>query len=72
MEEVTLRGPSIRLGQLLKFASLAEDGGQAKDFLEAGIVSVNGETEDRRGRQLVDGDVVSVEGAAEVKVRIQS
>ena len=36
-------GPSgIRLGQFLKFAGLVESGGEVKDLLASGLVSVNG------------------------------
>ena len=42
----------IRLGQYLKFANLAETGGQARELIASGMVSVNGEVETRRGRQL--------------------
>lgn len=52
----------IRLGQLLKLANLAEDGLQAKEFIEDAQVQVNGETETRRGRQLHPGDTVSFGG----------
>lgn len=51
----------IRLGQLLKLAGLAESGAHARDLLTDGAVSVNGEPEDRRGRQLVPGDEVAVD-----------
>ena len=58
--EVEIREKSIRLGQFLKLADLVDNGGDAKPLLLQGIVSVNGETEIRRGRQLVKGDVVSL------------
>ncbi len=51
---------SIRLGQFLKLAGLAEDGTEAKGLLEEGEVTVNGETETRRGRQLAIGDRVTL------------
>jgi ribosome-associated protein len=60
MDEVEARGGVIRLGQLLKAAGIAESGGEAKALLAAGGVTVNGEPESRRGRQLVPGDVVAV------------
>ncbi|ROS77227.1 RNA-binding S4 domain-containing protein [Cellulomonas sp. PhB143] len=50
----------IRLGQLLKLADLAESGAEARVLVAEGEVSVNGEVETRRGRQLVRGDVVTV------------
>lgn len=50
----------IRLGQLLQYAGIAGSGGEAKQLLADGAVSVNGEREIRRGRQLHPGDVVGV------------
>ena len=51
----------IRLGQLLKLAGLASGGGDVKAILADGV-TVNGEPEERRGRQLGDGDVVEAAG----------
>ena len=50
----------IRLGQLLKLAGLADSGGDARRLVSSSGVTVNGEPEDRRGRQLHRGDVVAV------------
>ena len=61
-QEVAIRGHMIRLGQLLKLAGVAQDGGEAKALLEDGQVEVNGEPEARRGRQLHPGDVVVAAG----------
>jgi ribosome-associated protein len=61
-QDLPIRDEMIRLGQLLKLASLAEDGIQAKQLIEDGLVKVNGEIEERRGRQLHPGDTVSVNG----------
>ena len=58
--DVAIRDESIRLGQFLKLANLIESGSDAKPLLADGQVSVNGEVETRRGRQLVAGDVVDV------------
>lgn len=52
----------IRLGQLLKLAALIDSGAEVKAFLATEHVSVNGEREVRRGRQLHPGDVVRVGG----------
>ncbi len=65
--DVQIREDSIRLGQLLKLADLVDTGSDAKPLLMQGLVSVNGETETRRGRRLVRGDVVTV-GPAAVRV----
>ncbi|ONH28314.1 RNA-binding protein [Pseudofrankia asymbiotica] len=50
----------IRLGQFLKLADLVESGGDVKPLLLEGLVRVNDEIETRRGRQLTQGDVVTV------------
>ena len=62
MDEIEIRGDGIRLGQLLKLAGIAESGADAKALLADGAVTVNGEVETRRGRQLAPGDVVAAEG----------
>jgi ribosome-associated protein len=59
---------TIRLGQLLKLADLVDSGAEVKDVLVSGAVRVNGEPEERRGRQLHRGDIVSVDGADEVRI----
>lgn len=61
MREVAIATDSIRLGQFLKLADLIDVGSDVKSLLADGAVRVNGETEERRGRQLVRGDVVTVE-----------
>jgi ribosome-associated protein len=53
---------TIKLDQFLKLAQLVETGGQAKHVIQSGLVMVNGTIEVRRGRKLVPGDVVNVDG----------
>ena len=62
--DVEIRDESIRLGQFLKLADLVDVGGEVKPLLSQGAVLVNGETETRRGRQLVTGDVVTTVGVS--------
>ena len=59
---------TIRLGQLLKLVDAVPTGAQVKDVLVSGDVRVNGEPEERRGRQLRRGDVVSIAGMGEVRI----
>lgn len=67
MRDVEIRGEMIRLGQFLKFAGIADSGAEARALLDSGAVTVNGEPETRRGRQLHRGDLVaSGEDAARV------
>lgn len=61
VRDISIRGDMIRLGQLLKLAGTVDSGGEAKTILAAGLVTVNGEPEERRGRQLHHGDLVVVE-----------
>jgi ribosome-associated protein len=60
--DIAISGDMIRLGQLLKLAGTSPAGADAKALIAGGQVSVNGEPEVRRGRQLHPGDLVRVEG----------
>lgn len=62
MREIPIRGDMIRLGQLLKLADVVE-GGEVKRYLAETEVLVNGEPEQRRGRQLHPGDTVATRDA---------
>ena len=62
MRDVPIGEDMIRLGQFLKLADLIETGGEAKILIAQGDVTVNGEVDLRRGRQLHRGDVVDVLG----------
>ena len=66
-QDVVIAGDMIRLGQLLKLAGVVDSGGEARELVQEGAVSVNGEVETRRGRQLQRGDVVEA-GAQAVRV----
>jgi ribosome-associated protein len=62
VRDVAIRGDMIRLGQLLKLADVVDSGGELKSLLADTQVLVNGEPENRRGRQLHPGDVVTAAG----------
>ncbi len=62
MNDVSIRDDTIRLGQFLKLAGLIDSGADAKSVIADGLVTVNGDVELRRGRQLRRGDTVSVDG----------
>lgn len=62
MRDVAIDGDMIRLGQFLKIADLVDTGGEGKILITSGDVTVNGEVDLRRGRQLHPGDVVEVQG----------
>lgn len=67
MQDVPIRDDVIRLGQFLKLAGIADSGADAAAMLAEDTISVNGEPEQRRGRQLHKGDVVTT-GAQSVRV----
>ena len=64
MKTVKLRAEDdfIKLGQALKKAGMEDSGVDANYDIQNGLVKVNGETDTRRGRKLVDGDVVEYNG----------
>ncbi|MAH58449.1 MAG: hypothetical protein CMN91_08465 [Synechococcus sp. ARS1019] len=48
----------MKLDQYLKWMGWVGTGGEAKQHIQSGAVTVNGAIETRRGRQLVEGDQV--------------
>jgi ribosome-associated protein len=67
--DVPITGEMIRLGQLLKLAGVVDDGAQARTLIEDGEVSVDGEVDRRRGRQVRPGATVDV---GETQIRVTS
>ena len=67
METIKIKDDFIKLGQAMKLAGLADEGAEAKSLIQDGLVSVNGETDTRRGRKLYEGDIFSFNGK-DVKV----
>lgn len=62
IEKVEIKTDFIRLDSFLKFKGIAETGGQAKQFIQDGIVRLNGEVCESRGKKLRDGDKILVFG----------
>ena len=58
---ITIKTPFIKLEQLLKLAGLTDTGGFAKQIIQDGAVSVNGEVCTMRGKKIRGGDTVTVE-----------
>ena len=68
MSEIKITTEFIKLDALLKFAGLADTGGEAKLLIQQGQVLVNGEVCTMRGKKIHTGDCVSVAGKEEVTV----
>lgn len=62
MKTITITTEFIKLQDLLKFADLVASGGEAKERIQAGEVSVNGEVCAMRGRKIRPGDDVCFDG----------
>ena len=60
--EFYLKDDFIKLGQLLKAASLVENGADAKFEIQDGKVFVNGEVEYQRGKKIYKDDIVKYNG----------
>ena len=61
MKTIIIHSDFITLGQMLKFSGIIRNGGEAKSFLAAHEIKVNGEFDNRRGRKLRDGDQVNID-----------
>ena len=58
--EIILKEDFIKLGQALKAAHICMSGGEAKEMILEGLVSVNDDRDLRRGRKLFAGDRVRI------------
>ncbi|MEI6132648.1 MAG: S4 domain-containing protein YaaA [Bacillota bacterium] len=52
----------IKLDQFLKWVGAVGQGSDAKMLIQEGLVKVNDEVEERRGKKLRSGDIVEVSG----------
>ena len=62
MQYIQIHTPFIKLDALLKYAGLCETGGEAKEAVQAGLVTLNGQVCTMRGKKCRAGDVVSLDG----------
>ena len=63
MEVITIHTKFIKLQDLMKFANLVATGGEAKERIQSGEVTVNGEVCTMRGKKIRPGDDVVFGGA---------
>lgn len=62
MKTITITTEFIKLQDLLKFANLVETGGEAKERIQSGEATVNGEVCTMRGKKCRAGDVIELDG----------
>ena len=68
MKSIKISDEFIKLGQAMKLAGLVSSGVEAKEVIQNGEVTVNGETDTRSGKKLYPGDTFSYKGE-DVNVR---
>ena len=59
-EDVAISTDFIPLDSFLKFKGIAMTGGEAKSFVQDGIVKVDGEVCTARGKKLRQGNTISI------------
>ena len=62
MTTISITTEFIKLQDLLKLANAVASGGEAKERVQAGEVTVNGEVCTMRGKKIRPGDVVAFAG----------
>ena len=60
----------VELFKVLKFEGLASSGGEAKQWIGDGLVSVNDQVETRKRRKLVHGDIIELAGQRHLLQRV--
>lgn len=61
MREIIIKDDFIKLFQLLKYADMVGSGGEAKVAILDGLVKVNGDIEERKGKKIYKDDIVEFE-----------
>ncbi|WP_144448442.1 S4 domain-containing protein YaaA [Halalkalibacter nanhaiisediminis] len=68
LKQIVISTAYITLGQVLKEVGIIDTGGMAKWYLAEHTVYVNGEDENRRGKKLVAGDVLTTADGTEYEI----
>jgi ribosome-associated protein len=69
VKQIGITREPVELYKILKFEGLVPNGGAAKAAVGNGLVTVNGEVETRKRRQIVAGDVIGFAGQQYTTVR---
>ena len=62
MNTIDILKEPVELFKILKFEGMTSTGGEAKLLIGDGQVTVNGETETRSRRKMMNGDVIGFRG----------
>ncbi len=63
MTKIQIHTEFITLQQFLKFAGASLSGGEAKELIQQGAVTVNGAVCTQRGKKLFGTEIVALDGA---------
>lgn len=69
MREVEIIREPIELYKLLKMEGLAMSGGEAKQIVADGLITLNGEVETQKRKKLVSGDCIEF-GDTKLQLRL--
>lgn len=61
-EKISITTEFIKLEAALKFANVVSSGGEAKQLIQAGLVTVNGEVCTERGKKIRPGTEIVLDG----------
>ena len=68
MKDVELTKEPVELYKILKFEGMVTSGGEAKNAIAEGKVTVNGIVETQKTKKIVSGDIIEF---GEEKIRLQ-
>ena len=68
MNKIKINTEYITLGQFLKLSNIVSSGGMVKPLLLELKISVNGLSENRRGKKLYPGDKISIKTIGEFRI----
>ncbi len=66
--EITIKTDFIKLNQLLKLATILQNGSDFKFFIEENVIKLNGVEVTERGKKIYKGDTVSINDVDKIKV----
>ena len=58
LKQIEIQTEYIKLDALLKYACIAQTGGEAKIMVQNGEIKVNGEVCTMRGKKIKNGDII--------------
>jgi ribosome-associated protein len=69
MKDVELTKEPVELYKILKFEGMVTSGGEAKNVIADGLVTVNGVVETQKRKKIVSGDIVEF-GAEKIRLQL--